>query len=380
MGINTKLLHDYPVIDPCTGAASIPKYQTSTFSQQYLSDPDQAFTYTRFGNPTIQALEKAFCSLEASNYALSYASGMAAISNVLMLLKSGDHIILPLEVYGGTCQFSTCILPQYGIEVSFVDMSSIAKIEASIKPETKMIYIETPSNPLLKITDIQKVCELAKAYDMLTVADNTFMTPLYQQPLKLGVDIVIESITKFINGHSDVLGGLVATNDKAIYDKLRMFQKNFGGILGVEDAWLTLRGMKTLGLRMKQSIDNAEQIVAFLNTQDNIKSVYYPSLETHPASQIHHQQARSGGAVLSFDLASEDKIDLFLEKLTLPILAVSLGGVESILSHPATMSHACLSEAERQKQGVTNTLFRLSCGIEDAEDLLADLAQALAFL
>lgn len=377
MGINTKLLHDYPVIDPHTGASSIPKYQTSTFSQRKLSDPDQEFTYTRFGNPTIQALETAFCSLEDSKYALSYASGMAAISNVLMLLKSGDHIILPLEVYGGTCQFSTCILPQYGIDVSFVDMSSIEEIEAQITPTTKMIYIETPSNPLLKITDIQKVCELAKAHDMLTVADNTFMTPLYQKPLKLGVDIVVESITKFINGHSDVLGGLVATNDKTIYDKLYMFQKNFGGILGVEDAWLTLRGMKTLGLRMKQSIDNAVQIADFLGTQKNIKTVYYPTLRTHIGSEIHQQQAKSGGAVLSFELVSEDKIDLFLEKITLPILAVSLGGVESILSHPATMSHACLSEAERQEQGVTNTLFRLSCGIEDAEDLLADLAQAL---
>lgn len=377
MGINTKLLHDYPVIDPHTGASSIPKYQTSTFSQQHLSDPNQAFTYTRFGNPTLAALEKAFCSLESSNYALSYASGMAAISNVLMLLKSGDHIILPLEVYGGTCQFSTCILPQYGIDVSFVDMSDIADIAKQITPATKMIYIETPSNPLLKITDIKKVCDLAKAHGILTVADNTFMTPLYQQPLKLGVDIVIESITKFINGHSDVLGGLVATNDKAIYDKLYMFQKNFGGILGVEDAWLTLRGMKTLGLRMKQSIDNAEQIVDFLVTQKNIKTVYYPTLSTHPASEIHHKQAKSGGAVLSFELVSEDKIDAFLEKLTLPILAVSLGGVESILSHPATMSHACLCDEEREAQGVTNTLFRLSCGIEDAEDLLADLAQAL---
>ncbi len=377
MGINTKLLHDYPVVDPYTGASSIPKYQTSTFSQQHLSDPDQDFTYTRFGNPTIEALEKAFCSLEDSTYALSYASGMAAISNVLMLLKSGDHIILPIEVYGGTCQFSTCVLPQYGIDVSFVDMSSIEKIEKEITPETKMIYFETPSNPLLKVTDIKKVCDLAKAHDLLVVADNTFMTSLYQQPLKLGVDIVVESITKFINGHSDVLGGLVATNNKDIYEKLQLFQKNFGGILGVEDAWLTLRGMKTLGLRMKQSINNAEQIADFLSTHKNIKTVYYPTLRTHTGSEIHQQQAKSGGAVLSFELVSEDKIDVFLEKLTLPILAVSLGGVESILSHPATMSHACLCDEERAAQGVTNTLFRLSCGIEDAEDLLADLAQAL---
>lgn len=378
MGINTKLLHDYPVIDPYTGASSIPKYQTSTFSQEKLSDPTQVFTYTRFGNPTIAALEEAFCSLEDATYALSYASGMAAISNVLMLLKSGDHIILPIEVYGGTCQFTTAILPQYGITVSFVDMSSIEEIKAAITPKTKMIYMETPSNPLLKVTDIEKVCQLAKGNDILMVADNTFMTSLYQQPLSLGVDIVIESITKFINGHSDVLGGLIATNDLALYEKLHMFQKNFGGILGVEDAWLTLRGMKTLGLRMEKSVGNADSIANFLLTEKNVKTVYYPSLKSHPDSAIHNKQAQNGGAVLSFELASEAIIDTFLEKLKLPILAVSLGGVESILSHPATMSHACLTDEERREQGVTNTLFRLSCGIEDIEDLLADLSQALA--
>lgn len=379
MKINTKLLHGYPVIDPYTGASSIPKYQTSTFSQKRLSDPSQQFTYTRFGNPTVKALEDAFCSLENSKYALSYASGMAAISNVLMLLKSGDHIILPKAVYGGTCQFATQILPQYNISVSFVDMSSMDNIQDTITKSTKMIYIETPSNPLLQVTDIKSVCKIAKEHSILTVADNTFMTSLYQKPLEFGVDIVVESVTKFINGHSDVLGGLVATNNTKLFEKLSLYQKNYGSILGVEDAWLTLRGMKTMGIRMDKSVLNAQRIVKFLSNKKNIKNVYYPSLKSHTNSNIHNQQADNGGAVLSFELDNEKNIDKFISNLSIPILAVSLGGVETILSHPATMSHACLTEEERQDQGVVNTLFRLSCGIEDINDLLEDLDHALNF-
>lgn len=376
---NTKLLHGYPVIDPYTGASSIPKYQTSTFSQNRLSDPSQQFTYTRFGNPTVKALEDAFCSLENSKYALSYSSGMAAISNVLMLLKAGDHIILPKAVYGGTCQFATQILPQYNISVSFVDMSSIDNIQNTITKFTKMIYIETPSNPLLQVTDIKSVCKIAKEHSILTVADNTFMTSLYQKPLELGVDVVIESITKFINGHSDVLGGLVATNNTTLFEKLSLYQKNYGAILGVEDAWLTLRGMKTMGIRMEKSVLNAQSIVDFLSKKVNIKNIYYPSLKHHTNSNIHNQQADNGGAVLSFELDDEKNIEKFISNLSIPILAVSLGGVETILSHPATMSHACLTEEERQEQGVVNTLFRLSCGIEDINDLLEDLDHALNF-
>ena len=240
---NTKLLHGYKVLDTYTGAASIPIYQTSTFHNKHLYDDSQEYLYTRFSNPTVDALEDGFRSLEDSKYALSFSSGMAAISNVLMLLNAGEHVILPKEVYGGTCQFVNNLLPKYKIEYTFVDMADIESVEKAIRENTRMIYLETPSNPLLKVCDIKKIVALAKEYDLVTVADNTFMTSLAQEPLKLGVDIVVESVTKFINGHSDVIAGLVATNCETYYQELKLFQKNFGGILGVEDAWLIMRGM-----------------------------------------------------------------------------------------------------------------------------------------
>jgi hypothetical protein len=376
-GINTGLLHNYPVIDKYTGASSIPKYQTSTFSQTKLNDESRQFMYTRFGNPTVKALEEGMAYLFQSKYALAFSSGMAAISNVLMLAKTGRHIILPLEVYGGTCQFVSTILPRFGITASFVDMSSLADIEAHIQPNTCMIYIETPSNPLLKVTDIKAVCELAKKHKLLTVCDNTFMTPLYQRPFELGADVVLESATKFINGHSDVVAGVVATNDQKIYEQMYLYQKNFGGILGVEDAWLILRGMKTLGIRMEKSVYNAQKIAEFLETKKSVKKVYYPGLKSHVGHAIHMSQAANGGAVLSFVVDEKYDCDEFVSKVHIPILAVSLGGVESILSHPATMSHACLTPEERAKEGVTDNLFRLSCGIEDLSDLIDDLDRAL---
>lgn len=314
MGINTDLLHGYPVVDPFTGAASIPKYQTSTFNQTCLNGEKKEFSYTRFGNPTVTALEEAYIHMTHSKYALAYGSGMAAISNILMLLKAGDHIILPKEVYGGTFQFATSILPEYEIEVSFIDMSSTNNIKKHIKNNTRMIYVETPSNPLLKVTDIRSIVALTKESAIITVADNTFMTSLYQKPLEMGIDIVVESATKFINGHSDVVGGLVATNNEKISDKLRLYQKNFGGIIGVEDAWLILRGMKTMGIRMERSVENAKQIANFLINQEKIAAVYYPGLVHHPLAKIHKQQAENGGAVLSFVLKNNDDLDTLLNK------------------------------------------------------------------
>lgn len=376
---NTMLLHGYTVIDEYTGAASVPIYQTSTFNNPELYCEDQKYLYTRFSNPTTDALEGGLACLEKAKFALAYASGMAAISNVLMLLKSGEHVILPIEVYGGTCQFANAVLPNYQIETSFVDMADMEAVRAAIRPNTKMIYLETPSNPLLKVCDIKALVALAKEYDLLTVADNTFMTTLYQDTLSLGVDIVVESVTKFINGHSDVVAGLVATNHEAIYGQLKLYQKNFGAILGVEDAWLILRGMKTMGIRMKEAVKNATILAEFLEQHPKIKKVHYPGLASHKNHAIHMQQAANGGAVLSFELASKEDLMTFTHRIKLPILAVSLGGVESIISHPATMSHACLSQEERLEQGVVDGLLRLSCGIENSEDLLADFEQALAF-
>ena len=374
---NTKLLHGYKVLDTYTGAASIPIYQTSTFHNKHLYDDSQEYLYTRFSNPTVDALEDGFRSLEDSKYALSFSSGMAAISNVLMLLNSGEHVILPKEVYGGTCQFVNNLLPKYKIEYTFVDMADIESVEKAIRENTRMIYLETPSNPLLKVCDIKKIVALAKEYDLVTVADNTFMTSLAQEPLKLGVDIVVESVTKFINGHSDVIAGLVATNCETYYQELKLFQKNFGGILGVEDAWLIMRGMKTMGIRMDHAVKNAQKLAEFLQNHPRVKHVYYPGLKDHPNHEVHMGQSKNGGAVLSFELSSKEELIAFTEKIRIPILAVSLGGVESILSHPATMSHACLSPEERLEQGVVDGLLRLSCGIENIEDLIEDFKQAL---
>lgn len=374
---NTKLLHGYKVLDTYTGAASIPIYQTSTFHNKHLYDDSQEYLYTRFSNPTVDALEDGFRSLEDSKYALSFSSGMAAISNVLMLLNAGEHVILPKEVYGGTCQFVNDLLPKYKIEYTFVDMADIESVEKAIRENTRMIYLETPSNPLLKVCDIKKIVALAKEYDLVTVADNTFMTSLAQEPLKLGVDIVVESVTKFINGHSDVIAGLVATNCETYYQELKLFQKNFGGILGVEDAWLIMRGMKTMGIRMDHAVKNAQKLAEFLQNHPRVKHVYYPGLKDHPNHEVHMGQSKNGGAVLSFELSSKEELIAFTEKIRIPILAVSLGGVESILSHPATMSHACLSPEERLEQGVVDGLLRLSCGIENIEDLIEDFKQAL---
>ncbi|MGT2784840.1 trans-sulfuration enzyme family protein [Streptococcus merionis] len=374
---NTKLLHGYQVLDEHTGAASIPIYQTSTFHNKQLYSDSQQYLYTRFSNPTIDALEDGFRTLENAKYAISFSSGMAAISNVIMLLKTKDHLIVPREVYGGTCQFVTKILYRYQIDVSFVDMADLNEVRNAIRSNTKMIYLETPSNPLLKVTDIRGLVAIAKEHNLITVADNTFMTTLAQEPLELGVDIVVESVTKFINGHSDVVAGLVATNNEFYYNELKLFQKNFGGILGVEDAWLIMRGMKTMGIRMAHAVSNAQAMAEYLQAHPKIKKVYYPGLKSHPNHAIHQSQAKNGGAVLSFELATKEELLDFTSKVRIPILAVSLGGVESILSHPATMSHACLSPEERAEQGVVDGLLRLSCGIENIEDLIDDFEQAL---
>lgn len=379
-GINTKMLHGYPVIDTYTGAASIPKYQTSTYDQKNLYTDSKKYNYTRFGNPTVDALQEAVAKLENAEHAFVFSSGMTAISMTLMLLKKGEHIILPKEVYGGTCQMATRILPDFGIEVSFVDYDNMEELEKTIKENTTFLYIETPSNPLLKIADINSLVKLAKKHNLMTIIDNTFMTPLYQKPLDLGCDIVVESMTKFINGHSDVVAGLIATNSDEIAEKIFLYQKNFGGILGVEDAWLILRGMKTLGLRMEKSVKNAKEIAEFLEKHPKIKKVFYPGLKNHKNHEIHNSQAISGGAILSFELHSSKDLDKFIAKIKIPIFAVSLGGVESILSHPATMSHACLTEEERLEQGIKNELLRFSCGIEDAEDLIEDLEETLNLL
>lgn len=376
MNINTKLLHSYPVIDQETGASSIPKYQASTFHQSDVFN-HEGFNYTRFGNPTVEAAEKCVAMLEDAKHGLAFSSGMAAINSVLFLLSSGDHLVLGKNIYGGTFQTVTEFLERFGVEYTFVDESNVNEWQEAVKENTKMFYLETPSNPLLTITDLKKVCDIAKKHQILTACDNTFMTPLEQSPLELGVDVVIHSATKFINGHSDIVAGFVVTNDDKLNETLKRHQKALGGVLSVEDAWLVLRGVKTMGLRMEKSIKNAKEIADFLKTKKQVKEIYYPGLETHTNYDIHMTQAKSGGAVLSFELETKEQVESLFNKCEVPIVAVSLGGVESILSYPWLMSHACMEESERLKMGVTPTLVRLSCGIEDVEDLINDLEQAI---
>lgn len=375
----TKYIHGYPVFDEKTGASSIPLYQCSTFKQNSL-EASQDYTYSRFDNPTRHALEEAVAALEDGKFGVAFASGMAAISAVLLNFSQGDHLVMCKSIYGGTFQLVNETLQRFGIEVTFVEETDLNEWRQAIRTNTRALYLETPSNPLLSVTDIAGVVKIAKEHQLLTIIDNTFMTPHFQKPLDLGVDIVIHSATKFINGHSDVVAGLVVTNDENLAAEIKLQQKVLGGLLGVEDCWLVMRGMKTMGLRMEQSARSAEKIAEALEQHPAVLKVHYPGLKSHPAYSVQKKQASSGGAVLSFELANQAAVYRFAEELKIPIAAVSLGGVESILSYPVTMSHACVPKAEREKQGVTEGLLRLSVGIEDTEDLLMDLKQALAVL
>lgn len=373
---NTKLIHGYSVFDKETGASSIPIYQCSTFKQASIKD-GQPYTYSRFGNPTRHALEEGIAAIEGGKFATAFSSGMGAISAVLLSFKQGDHLVMCKSIYGGTFQLVNEVMNRFGIEVTFVDETKLDEWRQAIRPNTQALYLETPSNPLLSITDIAEVVAIAKEHKLQTIIDNTFMTPLFQHPLEMGVDVVIHSATKFINGHSDVVAGLVITNDEQWAKQLTLQQKVLGSILSVEDCWLIMRGMKTMGLRMEQSAKSAEKISWLLAEHPAVKKVHYPGLPSHPGYEVHRKQASSGGAVLSFELENQAAVFAFAEALTIPIAAVSLGGVESILSYPVTMSHACVPQEEREKQGVTEGLLRLSVGIEDTEDLLEDLKQAL---
>lgn len=376
MNFDTKVLHSYPVVDSDTGAASIPKYQSSTFHQKNFPEK-QEYTYTRFGNPTVEAAEKAVASLEDARYGIAFSSGMAAITASLLLLSAGDHLVLGENIYGGTFQLLTELLSRFKVTYTFVDERNPLAWKEAIRPNTKMFYLETPSNPLLTVTNIREVCKIARTYELLTVCDNTFMTPYYQQPLTLGADIVIHSATKFLGGHSDLVMGFAVTDDDELKEKLHKNQKIIGSIPGIEEAWLLLRGIKTLTVRMKQASQNALVLAQRLQTLPSIKAVHYPGLESHPDHSQHSQQATNGGAVLSFELTTEQQVHQLFQQIKIPIVAVSLGGVESILSYPWTMSHACMAEEDRLKAGVTTKLVRLSCGIEDAEDLWSDIQQAL---
>jgi cystathionine beta-lyase len=376
MKFATRLIHGSHAIDPATGALSIPVHQTSTFAQQSV-DHFGRYDYARSGNPTREALEEAVADLEGGSAAFAFGSGMAAISSTLLLFAPGDHLVVCEDVYGGAFRVLTKLFGQWGLTVTFVDATSLAAIEAAIRPETKAIYLESPSNPLLKITDLRGAAAIARQYGLLTLVDSTFMTPYLQRPLELGCDVVLHSGTKFLNGHSDVICGFAVVKDEQLAQRLSFVQNAFGAILGPQDCWLTLRGLRTLKVRMEESQRSAVKIAAWLADHPRVNRVYYPGLADHPGYAAHQGQAAGPGAVLSFELANYGLTKKLLEGVTLAAFAVSLGGVESILSYPAKMSHAAMPPAERAARGISDTLVRLSVGLEDADDLIAELERLL---
>lgn len=373
---STRLLHAPTGFENPYGSLTVPIFQVSTYGKANLEDP-VAFDYTRSGNPTRQAIEETIANLEEGTKGFAFSSGMAAISSVFSIFSSGDEILIGRDIYGGTYRVLTEFFPRFGITPRFTDASDLDKLEKDITPATRAIYIETPSNPMLGITDVRGITQIAKRHGLLTIADNTFMTPYLQKPLALGVDIVIHSATKYIGGHSDVLAGLVVVKDEQLAKKVRFVQNAFGAVLGPQDSWLLLRGIRTLQVRLDRIQETSLKIAQFLKQNEGIATVYYPGLPEHPGYELHKSQATGAGGIVSFKLKKEEQIKPFLEKLHLPALAVSLGGVETILSYPATMSHAGVPRKARHELGITDTLFRLSVGLEDAEDLIKDLQQAI---
>ncbi|MFE1243798.1 bifunctional cystathionine gamma-lyase/homocysteine desulfhydrase [Fictibacillus sp. NPDC058756] len=372
----TQLIHGGIPSDKNTGAVVYPIYQVSTYKQDDVG-VHKGFEYSRTGNPTRHALEELIKDLEGGKRGFAFGSGMAAITAVMMLFDSGDHVILTDDVYGGTYRVMSKVLNRLGIESTFVDTTDINQIEAALKPNTKALYVETPTNPLLKVTDIEAAAKWAKSKNLLFMVDNTFNTPYWQNPIELGADIVLHSATKYIGGHSDVVAGLVVVNDDKLGEDLHFVQNSTGGVLGPQDSWLLIRGIKTLGLRMEAHESNTKKIVEFLKEHPSVEKIYYPGLEDHPQHDIAKKQSGGFGGMVSFDVGSEKNADAVLKKVKYFTLAESLGAVESLISVPARMTHASIPADRRAELGITDGLVRISVGIEDAEDLIEDLKNAL---
>ncbi|KAB2922495.1 MAG: cystathionine gamma-synthase [Bacteroidetes bacterium] len=376
MKFSTAAVHAGQRPDPSTGAVMTPVFLTSTYVQEGLGK-NKGYEYSRVSNPTRTALEGNIAALESAKHGMAFASGMAAIDALFRLLNPGDHVIVSNDVYGGTYRIAKMVLERYGLEFDFVDTTVLDAIVRARRPHTRMVFVETPTNPMMSVTDLRAVAKAAKQYGWVSVVDNTFATPYLQRPLDLGIDVVVHSVTKYLNGHSDMLGGFVATNDDAVTDRLRFLQKAVGGIMSPFDAWLCLRGTKTLAVRMRQHCENAMEVASWLSRQRKVRSVNYPGLPSHPQHALAKRQMKGFGGMISFDLGSLSNTKAFLGAVRLCALAESLGGVETLISHPATMTHASVPKAERVRNGVTDGLVRISVGIEDAGDIIADLAQAL---
>jgi len=376
MGFATNAIHAGNEPDETTGAITVPIYQTSTYAQEGLGK-HKGFEYARTSNPTRLAVERNIAALEGAKYGFAFASGMAAIDATLRLIKKDEHVIVSDNTYGGTFRLFHRVLSNYGIEFDFVDTSEVNNVEAAIKDNTRMVFVETPTNPVMIVTDLQAVSEVAHRVGARVVCDNTFMSPYLQRPLEFGVDIVVHSTTKFLNGHSDGVGGAVVLNDDQDAEWIKFIQNSAGAILSPFDSWLVLRGTKTLALRMEQHDRSGRAVAAFLEDHPKVQKIYYPGSPSHKQHELAKRQQKGFGSMVSFETGSLENARAVLESVKLCTLAESLGGVETLICHPATMTHASVAPEVRERLGITDGLVRISVGIEDTEDIIADLDQAL---
>jgi cystathionine gamma-lyase/cystathionine beta-lyase/cystathionine gamma-lyase/homocysteine desulfhydrase len=376
MGFATTAIHAGNEPDPATGAVTVPIYQTSTYAQEGLGK-HKGFEYARTQNPTRLAVERNIAALEGARFGYAFASGMAAIDATLRLVKAGEHVVVSDNTYGGTFRLFSRVLAGYGIEFSYVDTTDVLNVEAAIKENTKMVFVETPTNPVMMVTDLKAVSDVAHAAGARVVCDNTFMSPYLQRPIEFGVDIVVHSTTKYLNGHSDSVGGVVVLNDEKDAEWLAFIQNSAGAILSPFDSWLVLRGTKTLAVRMEQHDATGRRVAAFLEEHPKVQQLYYPGSLSHRQHDLAKRQQKGFGGMVAFDTGSLENARTVLESVRLCTLAESLGGVETLISHPATMTHASVLPETRARLGITDGLVRISVGLEDAEDIIADLDEAL---
>ena len=377
MGFATIAIHTGSEPDEATGSVTVPIYQTSTYAQDALGK-NKGYEYARTQNPTRSAVERNIAALEGARFGFAFASGMAAIDATLRLVKAGEHVIVSDNTYGGTARLFNKILANYNVEFDFVDSSDPLNVEAAIKQNTKMVFLETPTNPVMIVTDLKAVSDIAHRVGARVVCDNTFMSPYLQRPLEFGVDIVVHSTTKYLNGHSDGVGGVVVLNDEEDANWIGFVQNSAGAILSPFDSWLVMRGTKTLALRMEQHDKSGRAVAAFLEEHPKVLKVYYPGSASHPQHALARRQQRGFGGMVAFDVGSLQAASTVLESVKLCTLAESLGGVETLISHPATMTHASVDLEKRERLGITEGLVRISVGIEDTDDIIADIDQALA--
>lgn len=373
---DTKLVHGYKGYDVHTGAVSYPIYQTATFRHPALHE-STGYDYSRLQNPTREELENTIASIEGGKAGLAFSSGVAAIATILNIFSPGDHIIVSDDLYGGTYRLFEEVYKKYGIEATYLDTTNIKVVKEGIRENTKALFIETPSNPMMKVTDIVEIVKLAKVHKALTIVDNTFLSPYYQKPLLLGANIVIHSGTKFLGGHNDTLAGFIASNDDTLIEKFRFLQNSVGGVLSPFDSWLILRGIKTLGVRMEKQQQNAIKIANWLKEQKEVEKVYYVGLPEHEGYNISIKQTTGFGSMISFTVKSVEMVENILKRVKVIIFAESLGGVESLITYPYVQTHAAIPQCIRDRIGVTDKLLRLSVGIEDVEDIIKDLEQAI---